>query len=112
LRQFDDYSSFTLCDIPGIVEGAHLGRGLGLEFLRHIERTRVLCFVVDAAPGPGQPAAWDAFRLLADELDRHDPRMRRDKRCLLAVNKMDLPGALQVCVVLIDPFQLKKKKPF
>lgn len=90
--QFDDYSSFSLCDIPGIVEKAHLGRGLGLEFLRHVERARALAFVV----GADDPSVEESWRMLSTELDFHDPGLRKKKRAVFVLNKMDLPGAHQV----------------
>ncbi len=95
--KFNDYSSFSLCDIPGIVEGASQGRGLGLEFLRHIERTRVLAFVVE-------PVESEAtLQTLIRELDQYDPKLRASKRCVLALNKMDLPNAEQE-LEMIGPF--------
>jgi GTP-binding protein len=91
--RFSDYSSLTVCDIPGLVEGAHLNVGLGHEFLRHVERTHVLAFVLDAASTDQDPC--DAFRVLAAELDHYDARMRQKKRCVVIANKMDVEGAEQ-----------------
>ncbi|WP_038055516.1 GTPase ObgE [Thermus amyloliquefaciens] len=75
---------FTLADIPGIVEGASQGRGLGLEFLRHIARTRVLLYVLDAAEEPLQ-----VFRTLRQEVGAYDPGLLR-RPSLIALNKVDL----------------------
>lgn len=81
-------STFVAADIPGLIEGAHEGVGLGHEFLRHIERTLVLVHVVDAsAPDP-----LDAFRQVNEELKLHDPALE-GKPQIVAVNKMDIAEA-------------------
>ena len=80
-----DHKSFVMADIPGIIEGAHEGRGLGLRFLRHIERNSVLLFMV--------PADADDIRreyeILLGELAQYNPELL-DKRRLLAVTKCDM----------------------
>ncbi|MFH1725473.1 MAG: GTPase ObgE [Elusimicrobiota bacterium] len=83
--------SFVLADIPGLIEGAHAGRGLGLDFLRHVERTRVLVHLVDPMGFDGAAPA-DGVRVLEAELRRHS-RVLAAKPRLLAVNKLDLPEA-------------------
>lgn len=83
--KFDDYSTFTVCDIPGLLEGAHLNKGLGHEFLRHIERTHVLAFVLDASEGD----PCDALRILEAELTAYDPTMLKTKECVVIANKCD-----------------------
>ncbi len=75
---------FTLADIPGIVEGASEGRGLGLDFLRHISRTRLLLYVLDASEDPAQ-----ALATLRDEVGAYDPDLLR-RPSLVALNKIDL----------------------
>ena len=82
------YLKFTLADMPGIIEGAHAGKGLGLTFLRHIERTRMLVFVVDAAAG--RPA--EDYERLCDEVREYDETILARPR-VVALNKTDLPGA-------------------
>jgi GTP-binding protein len=78
----------TLADVPGLIEGASSGAGLGHAFLRHVERTRVLVHVVDgAARDPG----WD-HDVIREELRLHDPRLL-EKPLLVAFNKIDLPAA-------------------
>ncbi len=86
--RFSDYSSLTVCDIPGLVEGAHRNVGLGHEFLRHVERTHVLAFVLDVGQDP-----CEAYRVLTAELDHYDVRLRQKKQCVVVANKMDLEGA-------------------
>ncbi|MGQ9708757.1 MAG: GTPase ObgE [bacterium] len=76
---------FTVADMPGIIRGAHKGRGLGLEFLRHIERTRMLIYVVDAAKG--NPIR--DFEQLQEELGLYDPALLR-RPAVLVLNKVDL----------------------
>lgn len=80
----DDYQSFVMADIPGIIEGAHLGKGLGHQFLRHIQRTSLLLFLIDI----GAPDFAEAFRTLRSELYFHDPFMDK-KPCLVVISKLD-----------------------
>lgn len=84
---------FVLADIPGLIEGAHLGVGLGDEFLRHIERTRLLIHVVDVSGIEGRDPVED-FDKINDELKLHNPELAK-KFQVVAANKCDLPGADQ-----------------
>ena len=80
---------FTLADIPGLVEGAHTGKGLGHDFLRHIERCSVLLMVIDAAGTEGRDPVED-YKLLRKELRLHDVALGK-RPFLIAANKCDLP---------------------
>jgi len=84
-----DHRSFVMADIPGIIEGAHQGRGLGLRFLRHIERNSMLLFMVPA----DCPDVTAQYRILLKELGKYKPELL-DKQRMLAVTKADLldPG--------------------
>jgi len=79
-----DYTSFVMADIPGLIEGAHEGKGLGTRFLKHVERCRVLLFMVDA--NDEDPA--ESYRLLYEEVKKYSPGLLKRQR-LLAVSKMD-----------------------
>jgi GTP-binding protein len=86
----DDERNVVIADVPGLIEGAHEGRGLGHAFLRHVERTRVLVAVVDGAAG--DPAGeWAA---VADELRRHDAALL-ERPMSMVVTKHDLPIVLE-----------------
>ena len=87
--EFDDYSRVLIADIPGIIDRAHENRGLGFEFLRHIERTKVLVYLLDASGIDGR-SPLDDFRVLRDELVSYDPDLA-EKPYLVALNKMDTP---------------------
>jgi GTP-binding protein len=84
----DDERRPTIADVPGLIEGASSGAGLGHAFLRHVERTRVLVHVVD---GSSRDPGWD-YEVIREELRAHDPALL-EKPMLVAFNKMDLPGA-------------------
>ncbi|NLV17081.1 MAG: GTPase ObgE [Syntrophomonadaceae bacterium] len=83
--------TFVLADIPGLIEGAHQGLGLGHEFLRHIERTRVILFILDAAQTEGRDVVED-YRILYRELELHNPDLLKRPQLIVA-NKMDIPAA-------------------
>ncbi len=85
--QLPDHPPFTIADIPGIIEDAHQGAGLGHTFLRHIERTRLLLHVIDAAPVAGDPL--EQYHLLERELGRYRQDLTRRSR-LVVLNKIDL----------------------
>jgi len=81
-----DYATVVLADIPGLIEGAHLGAGLGFAFLRHIQRTRVLIHLLDGLAA--NPVA--DFDQILTELSLFDEHLR-EKPMIVALNKMDLP---------------------
>jgi GTP-binding protein len=83
--------SFVIADVPGIIEGAAEGAGLGLRFLKHVERTRVLLHVVTVDPDPSREPAAD-FDALRGELARFDPELAA-RPTVVAFSKMDLPEA-------------------
>ena len=84
----DDGRRPTIADVPGLIEGASDGAGLGHAFLRHVSRTRVLLHIVD---GAARDPAWD-HAVIRDELEAHDPALLA-KPMLTVFNKMDLPAA-------------------
>ncbi len=83
--QYGEYKSFVMADIPGIIEGAAEGRGLGIQFLRHIERTKVLAVLVSA---DGEDPV-EEYRLLLGEMERFDPALLQKPR-IIVVTKMDV----------------------
>src|SRR5690625_1994468 len=87
----DDQRSFIMADLPGLIEGAHEGVGLGHQFLRHVERTRVLVHVIDMAGSEGRDPYDDYLKINA-ELKKYDKSII-DKPQIIAANKMDLPNA-------------------
>lgn len=82
--------SFVVADIPGLIEGAHRGAGLGHDFLRHLERTRVLVHLVDLASWEHEPI--EAYRIINRELELYSPELSQ-KPQIVAANKIDLPEA-------------------
>lgn len=87
--RLDEERSFVLADIPGLIEGAHEGVGLGHDFLRHVERTKVLLHIVDVAGVDGRDPL-DDFDKINAELSAYSERLARRKQLVVA-NKMDLP---------------------
>jgi len=89
--EISEYRRATIADIPGLIEGAHKGIGLGHEFLRHITRCRLFLFVVDVAGSEGRNPIEDV-RQLRKELDLYDELLSQ-RPWFIVANKMDLPGA-------------------
>lgn len=92
--QVDIDQSMVMADIPGLIEGAHAGAGLGHEFLRHVERTRVLVHLVEPMPMDGSDPV-DNYRAIRDELRAYDVDLA-DRPEIVAVSKAELPGAEEV----------------
>jgi GTP-binding protein len=86
-----EHRSFVMADIPGLIEGAAEGAGLGVRFLKHLNRTRLLLHIVDAAPPPGSDDAVEGARSIVDELERFSPELAARERWLV-LNKLDLLG--------------------
>ncbi|MDY0297481.1 MAG: GTPase ObgE [Acidobacteriota bacterium] len=85
---YHGYDSLVVADIPGIISGAHRGEGMGLSFLRHIERNRVLLYLIDVSPS-NMVEPVETLRMLQGELEAHDPRLLK-KRAIVVGNKADL----------------------
>ena len=93
VRYYDD-RSFVMADIPGIIEGAHEGKGIGTRFLRHIERNSVLLFMVAA----DEPDVKKVYQILLNELEEYNPELLVKDR-VLAVTKTDLVDAKQLAAI-------------
>ncbi|XP_072250396.1 GTP-binding protein 10 [Leuresthes tenuis] len=111
---YPDYKQISVADLPGLIEGAHLNKGMGHKFLKHVERTKQLLFVVDvcgfqlATKTPFR-SAFEAVQLLTKELELYKEELA-SKPAMLVVNKMDLPDAEDKLAELKE--QLKKPEEF
>jgi GTPase len=85
--EYPDWKRLTVCDVPGLIEGAHNNVGLGHEFLRHIQRCKILVLLLDMA-GTDNRKPWDDYKQLLKELELYDPALL-DKSRLVVANKMD-----------------------
>ncbi len=92
--QVDLDCTMVMADIPGLIEGAHAGAGLGHQFLRHVERTRVLVHLVEPMPMDGSDPV-DNYRAIREELKLYDVDLA-DRPEIIAVSKAELPGAEEV----------------
>src|ERR1700756_699645 len=102
--QIGDYphtESYTVADLPGLIEGAHLGHGLGIQFLKHIERTSVIVHLVDVSDGSDRPDPVTDFKVISDELKSFDPALAA-KPTILVAAKIDVA----------NPDKLKKLAAF
>ncbi|KAI5775055.1 GTPBP10 [Gulo gulo luscus] len=111
---YDDFKQISVADLPGLIEGAHMNKGMGHKFLKHIERTKQLLFVVDISgfqlsSQTQYRTAFETIILLTKELELYKEELQT-KPALLAVNKMDLPGAQDKYHVLMN--QLQNPKDF
>jgi GTP-binding protein len=86
----DQGRRLTIADIPGIIAGASTGAGLGLKFLKHIERTQILLFLIDGSLPGEEP--FSSYQTLIKEMEAYNPDLL-DKARLVVLNKMDLPGS-------------------
>ena len=86
---YDDYSTLRLADVPGIIEGAARGVGLGLAFLRHLERSKALVYVIDMAGTDGR-APWDDYKVLVGEVKAYSEELAQ-RPAIVVANKMDVP---------------------
>ncbi len=93
IAELDMERRLVVADIPGLIGGASEGTGLGLEFLRHIERTRILVHLLDILPLDGQ-SPFDAYQTIREELFHYSPKLAAKPEILVA-NKMDLTGAAE-----------------
>jgi GTP-binding protein len=89
--EYKNFHRLTVCDVPGLIEGAHQNVGLGHAFLRHIERCKILVLLLDMA-GTDNRAPWDDYKQLLSELKLYDPVLL-DRPRLVVANKMDEPVA-------------------
>jgi GTP-binding protein len=100
VARLNDEVELVLADIPGLIEGAHAGTGLGSTFLRHIQRTRVLIHLLDGtAEDP-----WADFSQINSELSLFDPGLSQ-KAQVIAVNKLDLPQVRERVDSIVDTFK-------
>jgi len=85
--EYADWKRLTVCDVPGLIEGAHQNVGLGHKFLRHIQRCKILVLLLDMA-GTDNRKPWDDYKQLLSELELYDPALLEKPRLVVA-NKMD-----------------------
>ncbi|NQT94686.1 MAG: GTPase ObgE [Lentisphaerae bacterium] len=97
---FEDYTRLKIADIPGLIDGAHRGVGLGHDFLRHVERSRFLVYVVDMAGVDGR-TPWDDYECLRKELSLHNKELAQ-RPSLVVANKMDLQEAASLVQTFRD----------
>ncbi|MBU5593587.1 GTPase ObgE [Amphibacillus sp. MSJ-3] len=102
-----DNRSFVMADLPGLIEGAHTGIGLGHQFLRHVERTRIIIHVIDMAATEGRDPYQD-YLAINEELQAYDPTILERPQIIVA-NKMDMPDAEDQLVAFKE--QLKEPHP-
>ncbi len=98
--ELSDYRRMVMADLPGLIEGAHQGLGLGEAFLRHIERTRIIVHLLDICP-PGEAGPAENYRTIRRELAAYSEKLAA-KPELIVVNKMDLTGSEEALAELWD----------
>ena len=101
---FEDYTRILLADIPGLIKGAHQNKGLGYEFLRHVERTKALVYILDASGIDGRTPKED-FEVLREELSAYNEEMSK-KPFIVLLNKVDTEESIE------NVNEFKKEYPF
>ena len=104
--KYKDFKSFTVADIPGIIEGASQGKGLGHQFLRHIERTRIILFLIEIT----SENIEDDFNVLMKELKSYSPELIR-KKIIVSFSKSDLYDSSKIKELSLSKFKGIKDKP-
>jgi GTP-binding protein len=104
--KYKDYQSFTVADIPGIIEGAAQGKGLGHQFLRHIERTRIILFLIEVTSENLQ----NDFDILMSELKSYSPKLIQ-KKIMVSLSKVDLIDSKKIKEITRSKFKGIKEKP-
>jgi ribosome-binding ATPase YchF (GTP1/OBG family) len=89
--EYEDYAQVRVADVPGIIEGASRGVGLGLAFLKHLERSKVLVYMIDMA-GTDNRKPWDDYAILSKEIADYSSEML-ERPAIVVANKMDRPQA-------------------
>jgi len=108
--KYKNFGTFVIADIPGLIEGAHRGVGLGPRFLRHVERTAVLIHLLDIS-GEAPASGWNNFETINRELALYDPSLA-EKPQVVAIGKADLPETRDRAKKEIDLFRRKKIEVF
>jgi GTP-binding protein len=106
----DENRSFVMADIPGLIEGAHAGAGLGIRFLRHIERTRLLVHIIDVSGQTGRNPV-DDFEVINRELRLYSPDLAKLPQ-VVALNKIDVPLARETAEKIAPVFEARGFKTF
>jgi GTP-binding protein len=89
--KFGDYGEYVIADVPGLIEGAHEGHGLGIDFLKHIERTRLIAHIIEVQPEEvADRDPIDDFERITAEIEAYDPTVAT-RPTIVVLNKMDLP---------------------
>jgi len=105
-----EFNSFVIADIPGLIEGAHQGHGLGIKFLKHVERTKILLHLIDVSPYTERDPVQD-FRTVMTELEAFSPQLSKRYQ-ILAANKIDLLGENKERLDGVKKLARKEKLPF
>lgn len=108
--KYKNFGTFVIADIPGLIEGAHRGVGLGIRFLRHVERTAVLIHLLDIS-GEEPVSGWNHFETINRELALYDPTLA-EKPQVVAIGKADLPETRDRAKKEIDFFRRKNIEVF
>ncbi len=91
--------SFTIADIPGLIEGAHTGKGMGDQFLKHIERTKLLVHIIDGT----RDDPYNDFKVINEELNNYNPLLK-EREQIVVLNKIDIPGVKAILMQYIKLF--------
>lgn len=107
--EFEDYTRITLADIPGLIKGAHRNKGLGFQFLRHIERARQILFLIDGS-GIDDRTPWDDYHTLQEELTLYKEGLLLQKPHLVVYNKIDTPQSQEYWPLFLKHTDLNEEQ--